>query len=1789
MVTRLESLRVEAALDATAYEAGARRKVAADQAMVESAKAVDAAEQQVGAAVQQTDRRIAESVPAVERLKRSYIEGYKVTQDYEKALSAWKRALDLGRVSQADYEKGVAGVQARYRPLVDVIDAASRGQQKLAQTTGLARHELINLSRQIQDVGVGLFSGQSPLTILVQQGAQIGDVFATTRGTMSGFFSQVIAGARAMITPVTAAIAGVAALGVGIGIVVASAIDISSEARQMGVALRAMGKDAELTTGQIHALVEQMRDLGVGRSAARAAIAGAIRLPGASGADIVRAAGLAPDFAAAYGASVEDATRKLAELGVQGYAAIRKLDEAYGFLTPEQLRQIELLARQGDKAQALDVTFAALADRIGGSAKDSMSAAGQAMHDFGRAVTDVIDRIANSDIVVTTLRAWTAAIKDLSGANVAGKLTSQLDQIDKRMTFLTERIGLGPQGRSGRATIDAMIAERDRLRADRDRVMNALGDLINPGRVRADQLGINPYAGVQVADYGATGATPDQVRQQKIVDDLTAAYQRQNEVMRASVGVRDLVRARLKAEDEARDQGLDGADREAFIEVRVAEAKRQLATAANDNTTAVSLEARGAIAVAAAYAESEAAGKAMEATVRAQADQHRNATVNVIANAQAYRDLAVAQGLIDVTRQATAMRLSADAAEKATAASVHGAEASQEAARQAEVEVLRRTAVATATDATRAAVEAQIATYDAESKRRLDAQQQLERETSLRQANQAAVIAAMQAEAAALTDPDLIRAAEARIERQSKINELVARYGDLSHEAAQAQLAAFDSAQASRAQVRFWTDVKSRAEQVSSDISQFLVDGFVNAEQGGKSAFANLWDGAVAGAKRFVANIAALFLQQKILLPVTMAVVGGSPQLFGIAQPGGTSGGFSLPNIPGIGGYGSLGSEVLYAPGLGFFPSAGTAVSTGGLLGDQVATLGSVGSSSLPAGSVTLGGVLGGVGAGFGAGTLLGSILGRSGTGNTIGSGVGALAGAAIGSIIPGIGTLLGGLIGGAGGGLLGGLFGSSKPSVGPLLASGIQLSSAPLPPGVLADPTTQAVAGRYFTGFGLTDNNGNVNTEAVRQTQAFLDTINAFIDRFGIALKDKAPGAAEVLQGQLMNYLQPKDGSGRQQGIEVWVAGEMRQQGITDLSQASAMLIRQMLVKGVEVGVVEAQPAIITALKNSTAQTMDALVADLDLAKAYGGGTLFAPALTEVEQAAASLQAQLDGLRAAVEHLGLAAEEVTRQAAKAFDRDIRTAILQIEDPLQYALDLQARDAEARLDLAREIGADVNRVERLNALERKRIVEQAANDVIAAEQRIAGSRLTLETQLVSAIGDTALARKLTLDKTDPSLGYLQQAIFDAQDWAATVQAAQAAVTEAENNLTQARQNATDAAVDGTASLEDQVSTLRSLVDQFTRFGKSLRDFRASLQTDQNYSPYGPREQLGISRAEFEDVARRAQLGDADALGKLQDVSSRFLDASRAYNASSEAYYEDFNRVQAVLAAAGDVADRQADIARSQLTAAEAALDQLRAINGGVMSVADATAALATAQQRLNEVMAAKPAALVQIINNLNTYGTTNPNQIYLQQNPDVAAAASTAPWQQYGSTPEQIAASHYLVFGRSEGRENPAPGLTLTRGQQYMQRYPDVLTQYQAGNPMFAGMTLDRAAQYHYDTFGKNEGRTYRLGGWVANGAWDQDSVHAVLAGGEAVIPAPTAAMFRPQVDALLGGRPPANDNREVVAELRALRAEVAALKRVQAAGATETIQAFRQGSMPDREALKESRRQAARPIRATG
>ena len=129
----------------------------------------------------------------------------------------------------------------------------SKGAESMAKSAGLARHEMINLSRQVQDVGVSLVSGQSPFMVLAQQGTQVYDIFASSKGTLGGFGAQI----ASMITPTRV-------LGVGIVAVGAAAYFAAGSWKDFAIKLDDTSKIAGVTSSNMAKLQASMSFKGIG-------------------------------------------------------------------------------------------------------------------------------------------------------------------------------------------------------------------------------------------------------------------------------------------------------------------------------------------------------------------------------------------------------------------------------------------------------------------------------------------------------------------------------------------------------------------------------------------------------------------------------------------------------------------------------------------------------------------------------------------------------------------------------------------------------------------------------------------------------------------------------------------------------------------------------------------------------------------------------------------------------------------------------------------------------------------------------------------------------------------------------------------------------------------------------------------------------------------------------------------------------------------------------------------------------------------------------------------------------------------------------------------------------------------------------------------------------------------------------------------------------------------------------------------------------------------------------------
>jgi hypothetical protein len=134
---------------------------------------------------------------------------------------------------------------------------ADKAMQNIAKSTGLARHELINLSRQIQDVGVSLASGQSPFMVLAQQGTQIADIFGSSKtGTVGGALRQIGGGIAGVLTPIRLVAGGVAGVAAGFAIAANSVIKST-------LSFDDLARSTDLVLPKLHALQQSASFKGI--------------------------------------------------------------------------------------------------------------------------------------------------------------------------------------------------------------------------------------------------------------------------------------------------------------------------------------------------------------------------------------------------------------------------------------------------------------------------------------------------------------------------------------------------------------------------------------------------------------------------------------------------------------------------------------------------------------------------------------------------------------------------------------------------------------------------------------------------------------------------------------------------------------------------------------------------------------------------------------------------------------------------------------------------------------------------------------------------------------------------------------------------------------------------------------------------------------------------------------------------------------------------------------------------------------------------------------------------------------------------------------------------------------------------------------------------------------------------------------------------------------------------------------------------------------------------------------
>jgi lambda family phage tail tape measure protein len=289
---------------------------------------------------------------------------------YSRLSAAEKRRIDA-LVRQADTVGMTRAQQIAYNaslktsgPLLDDLTRRLKATESAAKSTGAlfnqygltAKMELAALRQvpaQLTDIIVSLQGGQRPLTVLLQQGGQLKDVFGGVVPAAKALGGAIIG----MINPATLALAALSALAYGY-----------FQGSKEGEEFR---KTLIMTNGAIGVSADGLMMLAAqidGVAGTQANAANVLNLfakdAKVSAANLRDYAQIAVEWADATGQGAEEVVKQFSDLAKDPLTAIESLNDSMNFLTAETYKQIRALMESGRETEAANLAQKAYADAL---------------------------------------------------------------------------------------------------------------------------------------------------------------------------------------------------------------------------------------------------------------------------------------------------------------------------------------------------------------------------------------------------------------------------------------------------------------------------------------------------------------------------------------------------------------------------------------------------------------------------------------------------------------------------------------------------------------------------------------------------------------------------------------------------------------------------------------------------------------------------------------------------------------------------------------------------------------------------------------------------------------------------------------------------------------------------------------------------------------------------------------------------------------------------------------------------------------------------------------------------------------------------------------------------------------------------------------------------------------------------------------------------------------------------------------------------------------------------------
>jgi lambda family phage tail tape measure protein len=304
------------------------------------------------AAATRVDRSAKGLINSIQRTTAAFESGGRGSAKYFELL-ATQRGVDTGVLKP--YLDQLRAVESSQAAANAALNKGGIEFNKYGVSVKQNAAALRQVPAQLTDIIVGLQGGQAPLTVLLQQGGQLRDVFGGAVPAVKALGGAVLG----LVNPYTLAASAVAALGFAY-------FQGSKEADALAKSIILSGNAAGVTVGQLTEMAQRLDSVIGTQASASAALSEFAANGNIASANIERFTLTAIRMEKSTGQAVKETVKQFAELGKSPVEASIKLNETTNFLTTSLYQQIRALDEQGRTAEAAAVAQKGYADALDG-------------------------------------------------------------------------------------------------------------------------------------------------------------------------------------------------------------------------------------------------------------------------------------------------------------------------------------------------------------------------------------------------------------------------------------------------------------------------------------------------------------------------------------------------------------------------------------------------------------------------------------------------------------------------------------------------------------------------------------------------------------------------------------------------------------------------------------------------------------------------------------------------------------------------------------------------------------------------------------------------------------------------------------------------------------------------------------------------------------------------------------------------------------------------------------------------------------------------------------------------------------------------------------------------------------------------------------------------------------------------------------------------------------------------------------------------------------------------------